>query len=87
MRTITPEKRRRALIVGVVGGIAVVTIVSLQMIITIKYPPKVAEPTDQEIQTNINLINGVDSLKESVTGLQSVTQEAWGVVEQDVQNQ
>ncbi|MBP9827579.1 hypothetical protein KBC55_00295 [Patescibacteria group bacterium] len=86
-RTITPEQRRRALMVGIFGGLAVVTLISFQVVVTLTKPPTSAPPSAQETETNGRLINGMDSLKESVTGLKGVTQEAWDVAQDEVQNQ
>ena len=87
MRTITPEKRRRALIVGILGGFAIVVLVSFQVLVTLTKPAPSVAPSEQEIETNGRLINGMESIKESITGLKGVTEEAWEVAEVEAQNQ
>ncbi len=86
-RTITPEQRRRAVMVGVLGGFGVMVMIGLQVIVTLTRPAPVQSSSKEEEATNERLIEGMESIKESVSGLGTVTQEMWEVAEDEVQNQ
>jgi len=83
---VSPQQKRLAVLVGIGCGIGVLGLLATQVYVTVtqtKWDGEVM--SDQEVEANERVKQGIESIKDSVSGASQEAHEAWGVATQEME--